>query len=399
MPEKNTVLTIPEPGRVQLQEKAYPKVAPGYVLVKVAIAPICIEHQIYRDHTFEWHEDESHLGHEGVGIIVEVGGDGDFEVGDRVIIYQGNPCGECFVCEQGLSPTHCMSIPYEEITGAAGADPYAGLESLGGAATINIPGGLASIEAACDSESGGFGFSQYRLAPESMVQRIPDNLPFRYAAAANCSNGCTYTGVEETNIGEGDVVLVGGIGFIGFGAIINAKYRGATVIALGRNEFRMELAVKIGADFIIDPDDEDWLEQIHALTGNKKGCDAVYECSGYPYFQKRCLKAVRRYGRVHLFGFLVGSTDELPIHLLDEIHNRAVLLTGNHDVNVNHREGLVKMLQDPYVQTATDLMVTHEFNMSEGAAAFEACLSKRAGKVYLYPQEDCPQSHAQQAVG
>ena len=133
-------------------------------------------------------------------------------------------------------------------------------------------------------------------------------------------------------------------------------------------------------------------DQVHAITGKKKGCDAVFECSGYPYYQKRCLRAVRRYGHMRLFGFLVGSTEPLPIHLLDEIHNRAVVLSGNHDVNVNHREGLVKMLQDPEVQKATDLMVTHEFNMSDGAAAFEACLSKKCGKVYLYPQEDCPKT-------
>ena len=93
---------------------------------------------------------------------------------------------------------------------------------------------------------------------------------------------------------------------------------------------------------------------------------------------------------MRLFGFLVGSTDALPIHLLDEIHNRAVVLSGNHDVNVYHREGLIEMLRDPEVQKATDLMVTHEFNMSDDAAAFEACLSKKCGKVYLYPQEDCP---------
>jgi uncharacterized OB-fold protein len=48
------------------------------------------------------------------------------------------------------------------------------------------------------------------------------------------------------------------------------------------------------------------------------------------------------------------------------------------------------MLQDREVQRATDLMITHEFNMSDAAAAFDACLEKKCGKVYLYPQEDCP---------
>jgi uncharacterized OB-fold protein len=38
------------------------------------------------------------------------------------------------------------------------------------------------------------------------------------------------------------------------------------------------------------------------------------------------------------------------------------------------------------------MMVTHEFNMSDGATAFETCLGKKCGKIYLYPQEDCPTS-------
>ena len=80
--EKNTVLTIPEAGRVELATRPYPKVASGFVLVKIAIAPVCIEHQIYRDHTFEWHEDETHLGHEGVGTVVELGSASEFEVGE-----------------------------------------------------------------------------------------------------------------------------------------------------------------------------------------------------------------------------------------------------------------------------------------------------------------------------
>ena len=39
-------------------------------------------------------------------------------------------------------------------------------------------------------------------------------------------------------------------------------------------------------------------------------------------------------------------------------------------------------------------MVTHEFNMSDAARAFQAALSRKAGKIYLYPQEDCPPSRA-----
>jgi len=384
----NTVLTIPNPGQVALKEMPYPRIVPGYVMVKVEIAPICIEHQVYRDHTMEWHSDPEHQGHEGVGTICEVTPGSRFQVGERVVMYQGNPCGECFVCQRQLSPTHCLSIPYEELTETQ--LPTSRLESLGGIEAQYVPGGLRAIEDECGSESGGFGFVRYRILKETMVQKIPDSLPFRYAALANCSIGCTYTGVEECNVHKDDWVVVAGVGFIGFGAIINAKYRGARVIVLGRNEFRMQQARRMGADHVVNPDDPDWLEQIHALTGDLKGADHVFEASGYPYYQKKALAAVRRFGNVWLFGFLVEDSDPLPIHLLNEIHNRGVHLSGNHDVHVKHREGLIRMLQNPEVQAWADHLITHEFNMSEADQAFEAALSKKAGKIFLYPQENCP---------
>ena len=388
MSKTNVVLTIPEPRRAALKELPYPKIVPGYSLVQVEIAPVCIEHQVYKEHRFEWHSDEEHQGHEGVGTIVEVAPGSNFRVGDRVIIYQANPCGECFVCERGLSPTHCLGIPWEAMTETQNPDTV--LEALDGMMAIDVPGGIKSIENDCGSESGGPGFSKFRIAPDSMLQKIPDDLSFRYAALANCSLGCTYTAFEETNVKPDDWVLVAGVGFIGFGSIINAKYRGARVIVLGRNPVRMELARRMGADHIVNPDDEDWLDQVHEITGPQKGADLVIEASGYPYYQRRALAAVRRFGWMWLYGFIVESDETFAIHLLNQIHNRSVRLTGSHDVYVNHREGLLRMLQNPEIQRLSDHLITHEYNMSQGAEAFEAALSKQAGKIYLYPQENCP---------
>jgi hypothetical protein len=48
------------------------------------------------------------------------------------------------------------------------------------------------------------------------------------------------------------------------------------------------------------------------------------------------------------------------------------------------------MLLNPEVQAMSDHLITHEFNMSEAADAFDAALSKQAGKIFLYPQENCP---------
>ena len=101
---------------------------------------------------------------------------------------------------------------------------------------------------------------------------------------------------------------------------------------------------------------------------------------------------MRRFGNVWLYGFLVETSEPLPIRLLDEIHNRGVHLSGNHDVHVKHREGLVRMLQNQEVQKWADHLITHEYNMSEATEAFEAALSKKAGKIFLYPHENCPKS-------
>jgi hypothetical protein len=59
-------------------------------------------------------------------------------------------------------------------------------------------------------------------------------------------------------------------------------------------------------------------------------------------------------------------------------------------VYVSHREGLLRMVQNPEIQRLSDHLITHEYNMSQGAEAFEEALTQQAGKIYLYPQENCP---------
>ena len=54
MTQHNTVLSIPEPGRFELVERPYPKIKPGYAIVRTEIAPICLEgSRIWANHDFE----------------------------------------------------------------------------------------------------------------------------------------------------------------------------------------------------------------------------------------------------------------------------------------------------------------------------------------------------------
>ena len=370
-PRTNTVLTIPAPRTATLIDKPYPEITPGFVIIDVAIAPVCNEARIYRDHQFEWHDSPEHLGHEGVGTIVEVAAGSRFAAGDRVIVFQGNSCQTCFVCTQGLSPTHCLGIPYE------GFDE--------GMAPQDVTAGLLGIEKVNGSESGGFAMARYRIAPEHMIMKLPDDLSFEHAAAGNCTLGCTYTGAEEAGVKAGDVVIVGGIGFIGMGAITNALYRNATVVVLGRHEYRMDLCRELGVHAVIDPDDEDWLDQVHAWTGDRRGADVAFECSGAPYYLDKCFEGLRRYGTLYSLGH--AGAQPYSLSILNDLIDRHINWTGGHDVRFRDRSGLVRMLGDRETQRRIDVLTTHTFPMSRAAEAFEVGLSKNCGKIYLRPAE------------
>lgn len=362
MPKSNVVLTIPEPRKFELIERPYPKFKAGYAVIRTEIAPVCLEgSRIWKLHDFEFHDDPQHLGHEGVGIIDDIQPGASFRKGDRVIVFQGDHCGQCHSCRNGYSPTYCVS----------------NRPDLGGHA-------MHGIEEKNESESGGFAMAKYRLAPLANLYRVPDAVDFRYAAASNCSFGVGFSNQEVMGVKAGDTVLVGGVGFVGMGHIISALYRNATVIALMRNEYRRGLLEKMGVQHFINPDDEDWLDQIQALTYERQGVDHCVDGSGIPYYQNKIMLATRINGNVNFSGHTLGSKLDLsPLH---EVIDPAHRLQGHHDVRAKDREGLIRALLNKDVQRMIDVMVTHEFPMSEAGDAFDVQESKRCGKVYLHTQ-------------
>ncbi len=365
LPDKNRTLKI-TPGKCEIVRTPMPNPKAGFVLVRQHIAPNCIEHRAYRMDFLEWFETPTTLGHEGVGEIVELGpGVTEWSVGDRVVVFQGWACGHCWVCERGLGATHCMNIK-----------------------------GMSEIEAYNEAQSGGGGFNEYRLVPVNMMSSIPDGMSYKHASAANCLIGCTYSPVRDHNVTNEHVCVVGGVGFIGLATVVNLKYRGATVICIGRDEKRMAAASRMGADHLVNSEDEDWLDQVRALTPNGHGADFAFECSGYPYYQQRCLDALRHYGHLILLGYAAHEGRELtwPLNTEHGLCWGHKTITAHFDVNIAHRTELLRTLNDPWMQAQVDQLITHTFPMSRAAEAFEL-LNNRAdacefvGKVHLIPGE------------
>jgi len=244
---------------------------------------------------------------------------------------------------------------------------------------------MRGIELRNGSASGGFAMEYYRIAPEANLARIPDSLDFRYAASANCSFGVGFSSQELMDVKAGDTVLVGGVGFIALGHVISALYRNARVIALARNPYRIDLMKRMGVEHFINPEDDDWAEQVRLLTYNGQGVDVAIDGSGVAFYQERLMSAVRKYGQINFSGHTPGSRVSLsPLqHVLDPAHR----ISGQHDVRVRDRERLIRALMDPEVQRMVDVMVTHEYPMSRAGEAFAQQVSKECGKIYLWAHQ------------
>ncbi len=357
MKDQNVNLRV-EKGVAEVVEVPMPHaVGEGFVVVEQAYAGICTEQKVYATGFYEAHESPLHMGHEGCGTIVEVGpGVSGLAVGDRVIVHIGWACGECFVCQHGLTSTNCENL-------RVGPD----MEAHNGAA----PG------------SGGAGFNRFRLAPAINVQKIPDTLDFRYARAANCLLGSTYSIVRDFDVGPETYALVAGVGFIGHAVIANLKHRGATVIALGRNESRLEIARRLGIDATIHPDDPDWLDQLKSLTPNGRGVDTSYECSGHPDYQRKALDSLRRFGQLILMGYQREKDWTLDLDVHDDILVPARRIAGMEDLMFKHRADLLELLQDPTMQQQLDIMISGEVPLDSAEAVFTDILTKQHGKFYF----------------
>ena len=162
MSKSNVVLTIPEPKKFELVEKPFPKIKAGYAIVKNDYAGVCLEgSRIWTKHEFEkffgggQSDYPDGLGHESVGVVDEVMPGSNFKPGDRVIIYQGDHCGHCHACLNGLSPTYCSSNTFP---------PKADMTRVV----------MAGIQDWNESESGGWAMARYRIAHEANLQKIPD---------------------------------------------------------------------------------------------------------------------------------------------------------------------------------------------------------------------------------
>lgn len=164
--------------------------------------------------------------------------------------------------------------------------------------------------------SGG-GFAEFVQVSEKLVFLKPPQLSYEEAAAIP-ENFCTaYQALFlEGNFSRGDSILVhaGGSG-VGYAAIQMARFFAASmVIATTRSAWKVPLCEKMGADYALCVKNQNFVEDVHAVTGGE-GVNFILDFVGQKYFSQN-LQVLKPQGMLFLLSCLSGATLSEPVSLL-----------------------------------------------------------------------------------
>jgi S-(hydroxymethyl)glutathione dehydrogenase/alcohol dehydrogenase len=263
----------------------------GEVLVKMVASGVC--------HS-DWHVIEGGtphplpaiLGHEGAGIVMEVGENvSRVKVGDHVVLSWVPVCGECFYCLKG-QPAQCEN-------------------AYGWAWKGTLQDG--SIRYRLDGRpiyhySGISTFAEMSVVSETSCVPVRRDVPLTVAALVGCAISTGFGAVLHTaKVQAGDLVAVFGCGGVGLNIIQGAALCGAEkIIAVDISPHRLSLAHSMGATHMVDSTTHDAVSFVRDLTYGR-GADHVFEAIGKPEIMQKAYQATRIGGNTLLVG--IGPVD------------------------------------------------------------------------------------------
>ena len=332
-----------EPG-LWLEDVPEPEVGINDVLIKVDRTSICgTDVHIYDWDAWSQKRIKTPLiqGHEFAGEVEAVGSAvTEFRKGDYVSAEGHIACGYCYQCRSGNAHV-CRTVSI-----------------LG----IDRPG----------------AFAEYMTIPAKNVLKNDPDLPLEYATIQDPLGNAVYT-VDSGDV-VGKKVAVFGLGPIGLMAVAICKHIGASkVYAVGRkNQYRMDLARKLGADMILKSG-EDPVQTILDDTGGE-GVQESLEFSGNHDALIQAFKATMPSGGVHILGIYPG-----PLTFdINELVTKGLRVFGIHGRRMfqtwQRMGGLLK--------SGLNLkpILTHSFKLDDYVEAMEVMRSGNCGKV-AFPME------------
>lgn len=247
------------PGDIRLENVQDPKIEkPTDAIVRLTCSAICGTDLHFVRGSIHEMKPGTILGHEGVGIIEELGSDvRNFKEGDRVVIASTIACGNCVYCRAGY---------YSQCDVANHNGPQAGTAYFGGPMKSGPFHGLQAEKARIPFASVG-------------LVRLPDEITDEQAITLSDIFPTGYFGAVLAEIKQGDSVAVFGCGPVGQFVIASAKHLGAgRIFAIDSVPSRLDMAREQGAE-IINFKTEDPVKIIQRLT-HKIGADRAIDAVG-----------------------------------------------------------------------------------------------------------------------
>lgn len=158
------------------------------------------------------------------------------------------------------------------------------------------------------------------------VMKIPDGVSTEEAALALIAT-FPLGAIRKTKLEIGESALVMGLGILGVFAVQELKAAGAyPIIAVDPVPERREFALKMGADFAIDPQEEDFYGKVREITNG--GVNVCIEVTGVGRGLIQALDCMKRFGRVALLGCTRSSKFEIDYY--GKVHGPGISLIGAH---------------------------------------------------------------------
>ena len=317
-----------------------PSPTPRQVLVKMEVCGVCHSdvHYWKGDHPLP-RDLPVTLGHEGIGKVVATGTDVTrVRIGDTVGVgFVHGTCGFCRECLTGFE-THCE-----------------GVQSTG----VHVDGCLA----------------EYAVLEESWATPIPGDLDIAHAAPLLCAGVAAYSAVRKARLEPGELAVIFGGGGLGTYALQIAKSCGARVCVVDVSDEKLSLARELGADHVIDAND-DPVARIIELGG----ADAAFNFAPVSASWRLMLDCARSRARLVLISL---PNDQLSFEV-GEVIERGLRIMGSADGTRQELRQLMELARNGQVRSVVESIPFADVNaaftrLNKGDVQGRLVIDMRAG--------------------
>lgn len=295
-------------GAINIENVADPSCEANDVILKVEATGLCRSDW----HGWMGHDTDIKLphvpGHELAGTIVEIGKEvSGFQIGDRVTVPFVGGCGKCEQCQSGNQQV-CDFQFQPGFTHWGSFAEYVGLH----------------------------------YANENLV-KLPDLINFDTAASLGCRFITSYRAVvHQGKVKNGEWVAIFGCGGVGLSAIMIAKAQGAQVLAVDINDETLQMASRLGADFLVNSKAVNPIDAIKDIT--KGGAHISIDALGNKQTCYDAISSLRKRGKHIQVGLLAGPDFEprLPMQLV--IANELEII-GSHGMQAHAYPEMLSLIE------------------------------------------------------